>query len=90
MTKVRQITRREWNENPYKGISTILVCRHCDAWVFKSRPDLIPAECASTAGHEWTERKQRTMLARDERGTFLEFVEVVEMDAYAEKCGNAR
>lgn len=81
MPITRKITRREWEETPrdYKGISTILVCRHCDEWTFKWRPDLILAECSSTAGHEWTERKQRTMLARDERGgTVLEFVEVVE------------
>ena len=80
MTKVRQITRQEWNKTPrdYKGTTTIITCRHCGAWTFKSRPDLIPAECTTATGHEWTERKQSTMLARDERGTFLEFVEVLE------------
>lgn len=80
MLKIRQITRREWNETPrdYKGITTILVCRHCGAWTFKSRPDLIPAECAAGSGHEWDERRQKTMLARDQRGaTVLELVEVV-------------
>ena len=80
MLKTRQITRQEWNTTPkdYKGISTILVCRHCGDWTFPWRPDLASAECTAAAGHEWTERRQRTMLGRDERGTFLEFVEVVE------------
>lgn len=80
MLNIRRITRREWEATPrnYRGITTILVCRHCGEWTFKSRPDLIPAECASTAEHEWTERRQRTMLSRDERGTFVELVEVVE------------
>jgi len=80
MLNIRRITRQEWNKTPrdYKGITTILVCRHCGEWAFKWRPDLIPTECTSTAGHEWIERRQRTMLGRDERGTFLELVEVVE------------
>lgn len=80
MPTVRTISRKEWNamHSDYKGVSTILVCRHCDAWVFASRPDQIPAECTATTDHEWTERKQRTMLGRDERGTFLELVEVAE------------
>ena len=81
MPITRKITRQEWNKTPrdYKGITTITTCRHCGVWTFKSRPDLIPAECAAENGHEWTEHRQRTMLARDERGgTFLEFVEVVE------------
>ena len=75
----RRITRSEWEGIPrdYRGITTIITCRHCGEWSFKWRPDLIPAECAAENGHEWDERKQRTMLARDERGTFLEFVEVV-------------
>jgi len=79
MLNIRKITRREWEAIPrdYKGATTILTCRHCGAWTFKSRPDLIPAKCASAAGHEWDERRQRTMLGYDERGTFLEFVEVV-------------
>ncbi len=79
MLKTRQVTRREWNETPrdYKGITTILVCRHCGDWTFPWRPDLIPAECSSPTGHEWDERRQKTMLGRDERGaTVLEFVEV--------------
>ncbi len=82
MLNIRKITRQEWNQTPkdYRGITTILVCRHCGAWTFKSRPDLIPAECASAAGHEWDERRQKTMLARDQRGaTVLELVEVVNM-----------
>lgn len=81
MLNIRRITRHEWEGTPrdYKGITAIITCRHCGEWSFKWRPDLIPAECAAAAGHEWTERKQRTMLARDERGgTVLEFVEVVE------------
>ena len=80
MLNIRRITRREWEETlrDYKGITTILVCRHCGEWTFKSRPDLIPAECTTTTGHEWTERKQKTMLGHDEQGTFLELVEVVE------------
>ena len=79
MLKIRQVTRREWNETPrdYKGITTIITCRHCGAWTFKSRPDLIPVECTAENGHEWEERKQRTMLGHNEKGTFLEFVEVV-------------
>ena len=81
MLNIRRITRREWEEtsHDYKGITTILVCRHCGEWAFKWRTDPILAECASTTGHEWTERRQRTLLGRDERGTFLEFVEVVEL-----------
>ena len=80
MLNIRRITRQEWNKTPrdYKGITSIITCRHCGAWTFKSRPDLIPTECTATTGHEWTERRQRTMLGRDERGTFLELVEVVE------------
>lgn len=80
MPIARKITRREWDKTPqdYKGISTILVCRHCDVWSFKSRPDLIPAECTIATRHEWTERKQKVVLGHDERGTFLELVEVVE------------
>ena len=79
MLKIRQITRREWNEThrDYKGITTILVCRHCGDWTFPWRPDLISAECTAENGHEWDERKQRTMLGHDQKGTFLEFVEVV-------------
>ena len=79
MLNIRRITRREWNETPrdYKGITTILVCRHCGDWTFPWRPDLIPAECVAENGHEWDEQKQRTMLGHDERGTFSEFVEVV-------------
>lgn len=81
MLKPRQITRREWEETPrdYKGTTTILVCRHCGDWAYAWRPDLFPAECTAENGHEWTERRQKTMLARDERGrTVLEFVEVLE------------
>ena len=80
MLKTRQITRREWEDlhRDYKGTTTILVCRHCGDWTFPRRPDLAPAECTAAAGHEWTEHRQRTMLGRDERGTFLEFVEVLE------------
>lgn len=80
MPTVRAISRQEWDSThrDYKGITTIITCRHCGAWTFKSRPDLIPAECAAENGHEWTEHRQRTMLGHDERGTFLELVEVVE------------
>jgi len=80
MLNIRRITRREWEAIPrdYRGITTILVCRHCGAWTFASRPDLSPAECAAENGHEWTEHRQRTMLGRDDRGTFVELVEVVE------------
>lgn len=80
MPTIRIISRKEWDatHSDYKGASAILVCRHCDAWVFKSRPDQIPAECTATTDHEWTEHKQMTILGYDERGTFLELVEVVE------------
>ena len=78
MLNIRQITRQEWAATPrdYRGITTILVCRHCGEWTFPWRPDLIPAECTSAAGHEWDERKLKTMLGHDEKGTFSEFVEV--------------
>lgn len=79
MLNIRKITRQEWAATPrdYRGITTILVCRHCGDWTFPWRPDLIPAECTAENGHEWEERKQRTVLGHDERGTFSEFVEVV-------------
>mgnify|MGYP007108102985 CR=1 FL=1 len=79
MLNIRRITRREWSKTPrdYKGVTTILVCRHCGEWTYASRPDLAPAGCTAAAGHEWTERRQKTMLSRDERGrTVLEFVEL--------------
>jgi len=78
MPIARKITRQEWNATPrdYRSITAILVCRRCGAWAFASRPDQISAECTSAAGHEWTKRRQRTMLGRDERGTFVEFVYV--------------
>jgi hypothetical protein len=81
MPTLRKVTRQEWEETPrdHRGIATILVCRRCGAWAFTSRPDLIPAVCVSPAGHKWDERRQKTILGRDERGgTVLEFVEVVE------------
>ena len=81
MLNIRRITRREWEETPrdYKGTTTVLVCRHCGDWTFPWRPDLFPAKCAAENGHEWTERRLKTMLSRDERGrTVLEFVEVEE------------
>lgn len=81
MPITRKVSRREWEAHRFKAIETILVCRHCDEWVLKSRPDRASAECTAENGHVWDEREQTMMIVRDEKGTWvLDFVEVVETD----------